>query len=33
MNNQFNEDLQHLKILSICFYVKAGLLMLTGLFF
>ena len=33
MNQQFNQDLEHLKILSICFYVKAGLLALTGLFF
>jgi len=33
MNNQVNQDLEHLKILSILFYVKAGLLALTGLFF
>lgn len=33
MNNQVNKDLEHLKILSILFYVKAGLLALTGLFF
>ena len=31
--NQVNQDLEHLKILSILFYVKAGLLALTGLFF
>jgi len=30
---QVNQDLEHLKILGICFYVKAGLLALTGLFF
>lgn len=28
-----NQDLEHLKILAICFYVKAGLMALTGLFF
>jgi hypothetical protein len=33
MNQQVNQDLEHLKILSICFYVKAGLMALTGLFF
>jgi len=33
MNNQVNQDLEHLKILSICFYVKAGLTAMTGLFF
>ncbi len=33
MNQQVNQDLEHLKILSICFYVKAGLMTLTGLFF
>lgn len=33
MNNQVNQDLEHLKILSICFYVKAGLLAMTALFF
>ena len=31
--NQVNQDLEHLKILAICFYVKAGLLTLTGLIF
>jgi hypothetical protein len=31
--NQVNQDQEHLKILSILFYVKAGLLALTGLFF
>ena len=33
MNQQVNEDLSHLKILSICFYVKAGLTAITALFF
>ncbi|HVE58655.1 MAG TPA: hypothetical protein VNB22_17615 [Pyrinomonadaceae bacterium] len=33
MNQQVNEDLSHLKILSICFYVKAGLTAMTALFF
>jgi len=33
MNNQVNEDLSHLKILAICFYVKAGLTAMTALFF
>jgi hypothetical protein len=33
MNYQVNQDLEHLKILAICFYVKAGLLAMTGLFF
>jgi hypothetical protein len=36
MNNQFNQDLEHLKILSICHYVLAGLCifpMLYGAFY
>lgn len=33
MNQPVNEDLSHLKILSICFYVKAGLTAMTALFF
>lgn len=33
MNQQTNDDLNHLKILSICFYVKAGLTAVTALFF
>lgn len=33
MNQQTNDDLNHLKILSICFYVKAGLTALTSLIF
>jgi len=33
MNQQTNDDLSHLKILSICFYVKAGLTALTALIF
>lgn len=33
MHYQVNQDLEHLKILAICFYVKAGLLTLTALFF
>ena len=33
MSQMVNQDLEHLKILSICFYVKAGLMTLTGLFF
>jgi hypothetical protein len=36
MNNQTNQDLEHLKILSICHYVLAGLCvfpMLYGLFY
>jgi hypothetical protein len=33
MNQQVNEDLSHLKVLSICFYVKAGLTAITALFF
>jgi hypothetical protein len=33
MNQQVNEDLSHLKVLSICFYVKAGLTAMTALIF
>jgi hypothetical protein len=33
MNEPTRDDLNHLKILSICFYVKAGLVALTSLFF
>lgn len=33
MNQQTNNDLSHLKILAICFYVKAGLMALTALIF
>lgn len=33
MNQQTNDDLNHLKILAICFYVKAGLTALTALIF
>lgn len=33
MNEPTKDDLSHLKILAICFYVKAGLVALTALFF
>lgn len=33
MNEPTKDDLSHLKILSICFYVKAGLVALTAMFF
>ena len=33
MNQQTTDDLDHLRILSICFYVKAGLTAFVGLFF
>lgn len=33
MNEPTKDDLSHLKILSICFYVKAGLVALMALFF
>ena len=33
MNMRVNQDLEHLKILAICFYVKAGLTLLMGIFF
>ena len=32
MNHQVNKDLEHLKILSICFYVLSGLTLLPVLF-
>jgi hypothetical protein len=32
MNNQVNQDVEHLKILSICFYVLSGLCLLPVIF-
>jgi hypothetical protein len=32
MNMRVSQDLEHLKILAICFYVKAGLTLLAGIF-